>query len=335
MKHFRGFFLFVFFVISSCSGITNSQRQSLVIYSGRSESLVEPLIQRFRDDTGLAVKVRYGGTAELAATLLEEGNASPADIFWAQDPGGLGAVAGAEMFGLLPSDLLDQVPAGFRSTTGDWVGITGRARVLVYNTENVSVDKLPEDLWGLVDPVWIGRIGWAPTNGSLQAMVTGMRTLWGEEKTREWLDRFLENKPVVYEKNTPIVAAVGSGEIDIGLVNHYYLFRFLVEEGPSFPARNYVLPGQGPGSLLMVSGVGILKNSPNLDNARRFIEFLLSDASQVYFAAETFEYPIIEGIPIPDELAPLLELAPTLVDLVDLGDLAGTVQMLQDAGALP
>ncbi|MFO7539024.1 MAG: extracellular solute-binding protein [Chloroflexota bacterium] len=216
----------------------------LVIYSGRSESLVDPIIQQFAAATGIQVDVRYGGTAELAATILEEGPNSPADVFYAQDPGGLGAVAAANLLTPLPDSILERVAARYVAPTGDWVGVSGRARVVAYNTDAIvdPAADLPADLWGFTEPEWNGRIGWPPTNGSFQAMLTGMRAIWGDEQTAEWLQGIQANNPVVYSNNTATVAGVAAGEVDVGFVNHYYLYRFLDEGGESFKARNYSCP---------------------------------------------------------------------------------------------
>ncbi len=311
----------------------------LVIYSGRSESLVDPIIQEFARLSGIDVQVRYGGTAEVAATLMEEGENSPADIFYAQDPGGLGAVQEAGMLTELPQEILDRVPSRFQPASGEWVGISGRARVVVYNTEAITdpENELPDDLWGFTEPEWQGRIGWAPTNGSFQAMVTAMRTVWGEERTAEWLEGIQANEPIVYEGNTPIVAATAAGEVDVGFVNHYYLYRFIAEEGEGFGARNYFLPGGGPGSLIMVSGAGILETAENRENAEQFLEFLLSVPGQQYFASQTYEYPVVEGVQPSLLLPPLEELDEQAVDIepVAMSDLEGTVQLLSDLGVLP
>lgn len=312
-----------------------SDSTKLIIYSGRSESLVAPVIQQFEDKTGIDVDVRYGSTAELAATLLEEGQNSPADIFYAQDPGGLGVIADAGMLAPLPDAILNRVDGRFRAEDGDWVGISGRARVVVYNTENIDPAELPDDIWAFTDPQWKGRIGWPPTNASFQTMVTAMRKIWGEDKTREWLRGIQANDPIAYEKNTPTVAAVAAGEVDVGFVNHYYLYRFLAEEGEGFTARNYFLPGGGPGSLVMVSGAGRLATGENEENALAFLTYLLSPQAQQYFADETFEYPLIEGVTTPDELTPLSQLNAADIDLADLADLQGTARMLSELGILP
>ncbi len=307
---------------------------SLVIYSGRSESLVGPIIQHFEDVTGINVAVKYGGTGQIAATLLEEGENSPADVFFAQDPGGLGEVANAGMFATLPSGVTNKVPVWARSPESQWVGISGRARVVVYNTDNISPDALPATMEDFTKPEWKGRIGWAPTNGSFQAMVTAMRVVWGEDKTREWLLGVQANEPNVYPKNTPTVAAAGAGEIDVGFVNHYYLHRFIAEEGEDFAARNYHPTGGGPGGIILVAGAGMLETAENKENAERFFNFLLSTVAQQYFAGQTFEYPLVEGVRTNRILTPLDNINNPDVDMAALDDLSGTQALLRDIGIL-
>ena len=311
-----------------------SKPGSLIVYSGRSESLVGPIIEQFREATGIDVSTKYGGTGEIAATILEEGNNSPADVFFAQDPGGLGAVAQAGMFSVLPGDIAGLVPDWAQSPAGLWVGISGRARTLVYNTERLTEEDLPASIFDLTDPKWKGRLGWAPTNGSFQAMVTAMRVLWGEEKTTEWLEGIKTNEPGIYPKNTPQVAAAAAGEIDIGLVNHYYLHRFLQEEGDAFGARNYHPTAGGPGSLVLVAGAGILKTSQNRENAEKFLKFMLSTVGQQYFAGQTYEYPLVEGVKTNRLLTPIEEINKPDVDMADLADLEGTQHLLRELGIL-
>ncbi len=305
----------------------------LVVYSGRSETLVDSIIQQFAEATGIEVEVRYANTGQLAATLLEEGSNSPADLFFAQDPGGLGAVE--SMLVNLPSEIMEQVPEWSRSPNSKWVGISGRARTVVYNSEKLAEADLPDDMFGFTDPVWKDRIGWAPTNASFQTMVTAMRSAWGEERTKEWLEGIQANEPKVYPRNTPQVAAAASGEIDVGFVNHYYLFRFLAEEGEDFPARNYHPRAGGPGSIVMVAGAGILSSSGNEENAERFLQFMLSPVAQQYFAAQTFEYPLVEGVRTQHVLVALDDIFKPDLTAGDLTDLAGTQALLQDAGVLP
>ena len=312
---------------------TPPESGSLVVYSGRSESLVGPLIDQFRQASGLEVSVKYGSTSEIAATLLEEGANSPADVFFAQDPGGLGAVV--HMLDRLPEDIGGLVPSWARSPEGKWVGISGRARVVVYNKNAVGEDELPATLVGFTDPKWKGRIGWPPGNGSFQAMVTAMRVQWGEEKTREWLEGIQANEPKVYPKNTPTVAAAAAGEIDVGLVNHYYLYRFIQEDGEGFGARNYYLDGSGPGSIVLVAGAGVLNTAKNPDNAARFLRFMLSKVAQQYFASQTYEYPLVDGVNTHRILRPLDKLKTPDIDMASLADLKGTQRMLREVGIIP
>ena len=239
------------------------------------------------------------------------------------------------MMSPLPDRILSRVPDWARSLQAKWVGLSGRARTVVYNPERVSEDELPDDIWGFVNPEWKDRIGWAPTNASFQTMVTAMRALWGEEKTTQWLEDVQANSPIIYPKNTPQVAAVAAGEIDVGMVNHYYLFRFLAEEGEDFPARNYHPRSGGPGATVMVAGAGILDSSDNRDAAEKFLEFMLSRVGQQYFAGQTFEYPLVEGVKVPHVLVPLDEINHPSIPLKDLKDLEGTQKLLRETGVLP
>lgn len=307
---------------------------SLVVYSGRSESLVGPIIAQFEEVTGINVAVKYGSTGDIAATILEEGENSPADVFFAQDPGGLGAVANAGLFETLPNSIASKVPTWARSPEAHWVGISGRARVVVYNTDSLTPDQIPTMMEDFTKPEWEGRIGWAPTNGSFQAMVTAMRVIWGDAETREWLLGVQANNPTVYPKNTPTVAAVGAGEVDVGFVNHYYLLRFFAEEGEGFAARNYHVTGGGPGGVILVAGGGVLENAENKENAERFLNFMLSTVAQQYFAGQTYEYPLVDGVNTNRLLTPIGEINNPDIDMASLEDLAGTQAMLRDLGII-
>ena len=305
----------------------------LIIYSAREENLVGPIIKQFQDATGVDVGVKYGKNAGLAATIREEGSNSPADIFFSTDAGLLGAMS--DLFIPLPGNILNQVPDQVRSRDSKWVGISGRARVVVYNTERLSEADLPDSVLDFTDPEWKGRIGWPPSNGSFQAFVTAMRVNLGEEATRRWLEGIQANDPKVYPKNTPIVKAVAQGEIDVGFVNHYYLFRFLEEEGESFRARNYHPKGKDIGATMLVNGAGILSTSKNVENAQRFLSFMLSQVGQQYLASQTFEYPLVDGVQTHRLLVPLEQLELPDVDLSMLEDVDGTQKLLREVGIIP
>ncbi|RLC56837.1 MAG: iron ABC transporter substrate-binding protein [Chloroflexi bacterium] len=318
--------------VAACGG---DDEETLTIYSGRSESLVQPILDQFADESGIKVRVRYGDTAELAATILEEGDNSPADVFFAQDAGALGALAEAGLLKTLPRTVLDLVPSEYRSRADLWVGISGRARVVAYNTDALSPSDLPDSIFGFTDPKWKGRIGWAPQNGSFQAFVTGLRVLEGDAAARGWLEGIQANDPTEYPNNTTSVEGVANGEVDVAFVNHYYLYRFLDEKGEGFKARNYYTGPGDAGSLVNIAGAGILETTNSNDLAEQFLKYMLGTEAQQYFADETYEYPVIDGIAILDGLVPLSEVQPPDIDLSDLSDLNGTLDLLKETGALP
>lgn len=319
---------------SNSQGGSASDEGSLVVYSGRNEELVGPIIERFEEKSRIDVEVRYGDTAELAATILEEDANSPADVFLSQDAGALGAVAERGLLSPLSGDVLERVEERFRDPDGRWVGVSGRARVVTYNTEALGAEDLPNSILTFTDPKWEGRLGWAPTNGSFQAFVTALRLIEGEEAAREWLEGIEANDPREYENNLAILQGVASGEIEAGFVNHYYLFQLQEEEGGDVPANNYYFRNGDPGALVNVAGVGILGTSNNAPEAGELLDFLLSEEAQQYFADETFEYPLVAGIPINEELVPLSEIATPNIDLSNLDDLEGTLELLRETGVL-
>lgn len=306
--------------------------QTLTIYSGRGEALIGPLIEQAEQELGFDIEVRYGDTAELAATILEEGNNSPADLFFGQDAGALGALAQEGRTADIPEDLLSQVDERFRSPNGQWIGISGRSRVINYNTDLVEPSELPDSIWELTEPEWQGKVGWAPTNGSFQAFVTALRLVEGDDRALEWLEGMRDNGAVVYNNNTAIVEALGRGEIELGLVNNYYLYRFLAED-PDFPVAQHYTRGDA-GSMINVAGVAILDTTDQQEEAEAFIRYLLTPEGQEFFAQETKEYPLVVGIDPPENQLTIDEINPPRIDLSDLADLEGTLELLQQVGVL-
>nr|MDQ3553708.1 iron ABC transporter substrate-binding protein [Chloroflexota bacterium] len=294
------------------------------------------LLEEFETASGIAVEARYGDTAELASLILEEGDAGriQADVFFAQDAGALGAVSEAGLFAPLDAAVLERVDARFRDDEGRWVGVSGRARVLAYSTDRLSEDELPASVTELTDPAWAGRIGWAPTNASLQAFVTAFRQLDGEDAARAWLEGMVANDPVTYSGNTDAVEGVAAGEADVALVNHYYLMRLLDENGPEYPVANHFFPGGDLGSLVNVAGAGIMAASQRADAAATLVEYLVGEEAQTYFAEETYEYPLVEGMAADAGLPALDEIDSPEIDLNTLADLQGTVGLMRETGAL-
>lgn len=305
--------------------------KTLTVYSGRSEKLILPLIRRFEQETGVTVAVRYGDTAELAATILEEGRRSPADVFISQDAAALGALAGAGMLRALPADVLDRVPGRYRAPDGTWVGLSGRARTIVYNRDRIDPSSLPLSLEQVADPRHRGRFGIAPTNSSLQAHLAAHRVLEGEAASRALLAAMTANDPRRYANNSAIVAAVIAGEIDFGLVNHYYLWQARAQH-PGAPAENHFMRNGRASTFVNLAGAGVLRDNTA---ALALIRFFLSHDSQEYFATETYEYPVVPGIAPPIDLPPLDEEAGAQVDFEAVSAiLPSTLEAIRDSGLL-
>jgi iron(III) transport system substrate-binding protein len=317
---------------TACSGDSGSG--TLTVYSGRNEELVGALIEQFEAETGIDVAVRYASSTDLAATLREEGTNSPADVFFAQDPASLGAVAEAGMFQALPENLLALVPPQFSDRDGLWVGVSARSRVVIYDSTRISPEDLPDSVDGFADPAWQGRLAIAPSNASFLAFVAAMILERGEDATRDWLKAIVANSPQTFSGNSPIVTAVNDGTVEVGLVNHYYLLQLRTELG-EMTAANHFFASAGPGSLVMPAGAGILSTTDNRDEAERFVQFLLSQSAQEYFATETFEYPVIEGVAPDPILPPLASLAQPDIDLSDLAAaLDRATDLVAEAGLL-
>ena len=306
---------------------------SLTIYSGRSEELIGALIPRIQEATGVTLDVRFGNTAELAAQILEEGDNTPAGLFFGQDAGSLGALARQGRLAALPETILNQVDERFRSPDGLWIGLSGRARVLVYNPQMTDVATLPASIIDLPETDLGGPIGWAPTNASFQAFVTALRVTAGEEEARSWLEAMIATEPVPFDGNTPQVEAAANGEIAVGLVNHYYLHQAR-KETPDIAAENYFFPDGDIGSLINVAGVGVIAGSGQEAQALNVTQYLLGTEAQTYFAAETSEYPLVVGVEPVAELPPLEDIETPDIDLNDLESLEETLALLTELGLI-
>lgn len=321
--------------LTGCQSSPSDQSEKLVIYAGRSKELVDGIIERFEKESGIDVQVKYGKTAELALLLEQEGAQSPADLFWSQDAGALGTAAKAGLFTDLPASITNKVDAVFRNPHAGWVALTGRARTLAYSTQRVQAASLPKSVLELTDPKWKGKIAWSPENASYQAFVTAMRKQKGEQATESWLLAMKANEPKAYPNNQSIIEAIAAGEADLGLPNHYYLLGFQ-DKDPNYPVNQTFFAAGDLGNLVNVSGAGILKSAKNKTAAEAFLNFILSEAGQVYMANDEFEYPVVPGIKLHEGLADfatLGQLRPQ-VDLNALGDLEATLALLKKTGLL-
>ncbi len=314
----------------ACS--SSSDGDSLTLYSGRSEDLVEPLLAQFTEETGIEVEVKFAGSEELALLIEQEGDASPADVFLSQSPGAVGFLDEVGLLADLPTEILDLVPVTVRDDDNRWIGVSGRQRVLVYNPELVDPAELPASIFELTDPAWNGRLGIAPGNGSFQDFVTAMRATTGDDATGEWLAGLADNDVQQYDGNSAIVAAVGRGEVAAGLVNHYYNYRFVAED-PTHPGLNHQFGVDDPGSILIVTGIAQLASSENDEAAQSFISWLLGESAQQFFTDETFEYPLAVGSQPASVIPPADFSAVGGIDFDELGGgLAGTRELIVGAG---
>jgi len=312
--------------LAACGG----SDADLTIYSGRNEQLVGDLLDRFEKESGLDVDVRYGDSAELAATIAEEGDNSPADVFFSQDAGALGSIE--EQLAPLPRPLLDRIDDRFEDPRGRWIGVSGRARVIAFSTERLKESEVPDSVFDVTDRKWRGRVGVAPPNASFQAFVSGMRLEVGDDRAREWLKDLVANQPKRYDNNIQQIEAIDRGEIDIGLVNHYYLYE-LRRENPDLKVNNHFLRDGDPGTLVNAAGAGVLKTTKHDADAQRFVRFLLGGEAQRYFATVTAEYPLVDGVQRLKGLKALSEVHGPKVELGDLGaQLRSTLRMLDEAG---
>jgi len=318
--------------VVACGGSGNSD--ALVIYSGRNEQLVGGILEQLQQATGIEVEVRYGSSSELAAQLLEEGDRTPADVFFSQDAGALGAVGEKGRLAELPADVLGLVPDGYRADDRRWVATSARARVVAYDPRMVTDAELPQSLDDVVDPRWKGRMGFAPTNASWQAFVTSVRVLKGEEYARDWLRKFAANEPKRFDNNIAILNAIDDGQLPAGLINHYYWYAKVAERGANgVQARLHHVSGGDPLGLVNVAGVGVIAGTDKNEAALKAVRFLLSEQAQRYFADQTAEYPANPAVSSSKhQLPPLSQLQGPDLDLSQLSSLQQTLAMLQEAG---
>src|SRR5215218_1030002 len=315
-------------------GSDEPETEGITLYSGRIPAAIGPAIDSYEAEANRDVQVRFAETADLAATLVEEGDASPADVFFAQEPGAIAAVAEAGLLAKLPQNILDRVPARYRDPEGRWVGVTGRARVIAYNRDVVKESELPPSPFGLTDPKWKDRVGWSPASSSMQEYVTALRARYGDERTEQWLEEMVDNGAVAYPDNVAIRDAIASSEIDAGLINHYYVAQAISEEGSDFPVAVYFPPG-GLGSLMLLTSVGVLESSGRKPEAFAFVRSLLSHKSQAFFTSSSKEYPLAKGVkPDPSLSVPIAKIPVSDSNLVDLKELQGTIELMKESGAL-
>lgn len=334
-RKYRLSFIGLWLLVAATLAPALTLASTLTIYSGRGESYVRPLVQQFERNTGIQVQVRYGDTSALAVLLQEEGERTPADLYWSQDAGAMGVLAKAGLLTTLPASIFTDLAHRYFGRTQHWVATSGRARSLAYSSERTTPANHPQSVFDLVHAEFQGRVGLAPTNGSFQSFVTAMRIEHGDAQTLQWLRDLRANNAQAYRNNTTQLIAIAEGDIDYALVNHYYLPRFTLANS-SFPVQQTFFAPGDVGNMMNVAAIAMLATSVNKNSALQFIDYVLAPETQHYFATVTHEYPVrseMHGYTESNKGFELLTGAPQL-DFDDLQDLSGTLQLLRQAGWL-
>jgi iron(III) transport system substrate-binding protein len=308
----------------------------LTLYSGRGEALVGELISYIEDlYPDFTVRPLYNSAAELVNQIATEGQNSPADVFYSVNAGSLGALKNRDRTQALPQEVLEFVPQNFRDPDGMWIGTSGRARSIPYNTNTFSESDIPNDIMAFAEQSsFQGELGWAPTYSSFQAFITAMRILEGEDATRQWLNGIQDLGVSQYADEFQVARAVADGEISAGFTNHYYIQRVLARRGLGAPLRTTFTQGDA-GAIFNVAGACVMDTAEDASLASNFVRHLLSAEAQDYFARTTFEYPLVPTIepigrlPTIDELNP-----PEGLDLTQLANLEETIRLLRETGVL-
>jgi iron(III) transport system substrate-binding protein len=300
----------------------------LTVYSGRGEFLVGELVEYIEDlYDDFDLTIRYGGATDLVNQIDNEGDGSPADVFYSVNAGALGALADAGRTQAIPDDVAELVREEFR--TDQWIGTSGRARTVPYNTEEFSETDLPSDIMAYPEE-FDGDLGWAPSYGSCQAFVTAMRLIEGEEATREWLEAVVESGITPYNNEFAACQGIADGEIDAAFTNHYYIQRVL-DGNPDASIATAFTSGDA-GAVFNVAGAAVVDTASDATLAGNFVRHLLSAEAQDYFARSTFEYPLIPGVEPVGDLPTIDELDVPDIDLTELSDLETTIDLMRDAG---
>ena len=293
--------------------------EEVTIYSGRKENLIEPVLDAFTCVTGVSVQVRWGSSTQLALLIDEEGNRSQADVFLSQSPGPVGFLESKGLLGTIDNNVLRLVSEDNRSSQGSWVGFSGRKRVLVHNIDLVAAAELPTSVFDLTDEKWKGKVAIPGTNGSFMDWFTVFRDQYGTDVATKWLNEMVANDARYYPNNRSIVEAAGRGEIEVGLVNHYYNYQEMVAAGDDHRAKNHDLDDDDIGSLLIITAATVLKSAKNSEGANDLLAYLLSAPVQSYFTNHTLEYPLAAGVEPNAALPPLTALEIGSVNFDALG----------------
>ncbi len=336
MKNKLFFFIVIIVAVGFFGFFINKQQiktpQELVIYSGRSEPLILPIIQSFEQKTGKKVTLKSGSSLELATLLLEEKENTNADVYIGTDAGWLEKLGKNGLFTPIATGNLTQIPAEYRASDSTWTGVSGRARVLIVNTDLVAEADRPTSIYDITDPQWKGKVAMAKiSNESVVTHLSGMRILHGDEFLKSFLAGLKKNEVKILNGHTDVRRAVAAGEFSIGFVNHYY--GHLQQRESDNIAIVYTDQKDGQdGSMVNVAGIGIIKYGKNTPAAQEFVEYLLSEKAQKQFAELNFEFPLVSGVK-SSNTKNMGEFKQMDIDLYEAADaLDGTIAIIKESG---
>lgn len=307
---------------------------ALVVYNAQHEELTQEWADAFTEETGIEVVLRNGDDSELANQLVQEGEASGADVFLTENSPAMSLVEEAGLFAPLDEEILAAVPEAYRPASGLWTGIAARSTVAVYNPDLISEDELPASLLDLAEPEWQGRWGAAPAKADFQAIISAVLETQGEDGARAWLEGMAENV-TVYRNNIVTMKAVNAGEIPLGVIYHYYWFRDQNKAAEdSGNTKLHYFGNQDPGAFVSVSGGGVLANAPHADDAQRFLAFITGEEGQrILGEGYSFEYPVVPGARTREGLPALESLDAPVIDPSTLNG-PKVIELMTEAGLL-
>ena len=316
------------------SASSSADKPELTLYNAQHEDLMKLMAEDFTNRTGIKVNMRNGDDSELGNQLVQEGAASPADVFVTENSPAMTLVDSKGLFAKVDDATVAQVPAQFAPADKDWVGFAGRSTVFVYNPAGVKEAELPASIMDLSQPQWKDRVGVSPAGADFQAIVSAVLALKGEPATADWL-KGLKDNAKVYQGNSAVLKAVNAGQVDSGVIYHYYWFKDQAESGAnSKNVKQLYFGKQDPGAFLSISGAGVLKSSKHPAEAQQFIKYLNGPEGQKVLAdSKALEYPIGNGAKANQVLKPLSELSPPTVDVATLNG-EKVVDMMRQAGFL-
>ncbi len=282
---------------------------AIVVYNAQHASLTQAWVDGFTSDTGIKVTLRKGGDTELGNQIVQEGSASPADVFLTENSPAMALVDNAGLFTPIDTATLAQVPAQFQPGNGHWVGIAARSTVFVYDKRKLKVDQLPKTMMDLADPAWKGRWAASPSGADFQAIVGALLQLKGEPATLAWLEGMKANV-VPYKGNSTAMKAVNAGQVEAALIYHYYLLGDQAKTGEnSGNLESHYFGHQDPGAFVSVSGAGVLASSKNRSQAQAFVKWVSGRKGQAILrTGNSFEYAVGKGEASHPKLVPLAKL---------------------------